>query len=144
VGPLLVRDAGPMMARLARGFQADVVSYMLFLRFTPLIPFFIVNVAAALFGVKLRTFALCTYFGIIPATFAFAATGSALDGLVQAQKAAFESCRAAGGDDCSFDFSLKTIATPGLMAALLALGFAALLPAIVKRTGLLNRKSRDA
>jgi uncharacterized membrane protein YdjX (TVP38/TMEM64 family) len=143
VGPLLVRDAGPFMARIATGLQDDVVSYMLFLRFTPVVPFFVVNVAAALFGVQLRTFALCTYFGIIPATFAFSAAGSALDGLVQAQKVSFDACRAAGGAHCSFDFSLKTLATPGLMAALAALGLVALLPAILKRTGLLRRPSRE-
>ena len=50
---------------------------------------------------------------------------------------------AAGGVHCSFDFSLKTLATPGLMAALAALGLVALLPAILKRTGLLRRTSRD-
>jgi uncharacterized membrane protein YdjX (TVP38/TMEM64 family) len=144
VGPLLVRDAGPLMARISRGLQENVVSYLLFLRLTPLVPFFVVNVAAALFGVRLRTFVLCTYLGIIPATFAFSAAGSALDGLVRAQKKTFDACRATGELACSFDLSLKTLATPGLMAALVALGCIALLPVVLKRLGLLKRAERES
>lgn len=140
IGPLLARDAGPRMARIAAGLQRDAASFLLFLRLTPLVPFFVVNVAAALFGVRLRTFAWCTYLGIMPAALAYAAAGSALDGVIMAQRAAVEACRAAGRSDCMFEFSFRSLLTPGLMAALVGLGLVALLPVVIRRFGPFKRQ----
>jgi uncharacterized membrane protein YdjX (TVP38/TMEM64 family) len=142
VGPLLARSAGPRMARIAAGLQDDAASYLLFLRLTPLVPFFVVNVAAALFGVRLATFAWCTYVGIVPLAFALAGAGSALDGAVIAQKDVIDACRAAGGSGCSGLLSLRHLFTPGLLAALACLGLLALLPVFLKRLGLFRRWTR--
>jgi uncharacterized membrane protein YdjX (TVP38/TMEM64 family) len=143
IGPLLVRDAGPRMARIARGLQADAANYLLFLRFTPIVPFFLVNVAAALFGVPLRTFAWCTYLGIVPAAFALAAAGSALDGVMASQKDVIAACKAAGDRVCAADLSVSRLLTPGVLWAMVALGLLALLPVIVKRLGLFGTRARD-
>jgi uncharacterized membrane protein YdjX (TVP38/TMEM64 family) len=143
LGPLLARDAGPRMARIAQGLQEDAVSFLLFLRLTPLVPFFVVNVAAALFGVRLRTFALCTFLGIMPAALAYAAAGSALDGVIVAQRGAVEACRASGQAGCGFEFTFRTLLTPGLIAALAGLGLLALMPVLLRRTGILGRRSRE-
>lgn len=140
VGPLLARDAGPRMARIAAGLQQDAASFLLFLRLTPLVPFFVVNVAAALFGVRLRTFAWCTFLGIMPAAFAYAAAGSALDGVIMSQRAAVEACKVAGSMPCGFQFSFRTLLTPGLMLALAGLGLVALLPVVIRRLGLFRRQ----
>ena len=72
VGDILLRKAGPRLQTLAKGFQEDAFSYLLFVRLVPAIPFWVTNLAAAIFGVRLKTFALATLIGIIPATFAFA------------------------------------------------------------------------
>ena len=51
----------------------------------PAFPFFLVNLAAALVGVTLRTFVLATAIGIVPATFAFAFLGDGLDSVLSRQ-----------------------------------------------------------
>jgi uncharacterized membrane protein YdjX (TVP38/TMEM64 family) len=142
IGPLLVRDAGPRMARIAKGLQDDAANYLLFLRFTPVVPFFLINVAAALFGVPLRTFAWCTYLGILPAAFALSAAGTALDGVMASQKGVMEACKAAGENVCSADLSLSRLITPGMIWAMVALGLLALMPVLVRRLGLFGSGSR--
>jgi len=55
VGEHLVRRAGPLAEKLARGFRADAFSYLLFLRLVPIFPFWLVNLVSALCGVRLAT-----------------------------------------------------------------------------------------
>jgi uncharacterized membrane protein YdjX (TVP38/TMEM64 family) len=132
IGDILVRKAGPRLAKLADGFRRDAFSYLLFLRLLPVMPFWLTNLAAALFGVRPRTFALATAIGILPATFTFAVAGSGLDSVIAAQKAVYKACKASGRTDCSFDLNIWTILTPQILAAFAALGVMALLPILVK------------
>jgi uncharacterized membrane protein YdjX (TVP38/TMEM64 family) len=132
-GEFLVRRAGPLAAKLAEGFRADAFSYLLFLRLVPLFPFFLVNLAPALTGVKLRTFVAATALGIVPGAFAFAFFGAGLDSVIAAQEAAYRACLAAGRQGCRLDFDLHAAFTPQLLAALVALGVVALIPVVVKR-----------
>ena len=104
IGDALLHRAGSRVQRLAAGFREDAFSYLLFLRFLPVVPFWITNLASALFGVPLKTFFLATQIGVIPATYAFAVAGSGLDSVIDAQSRAREACLAAGGTDCAFDF----------------------------------------
>jgi uncharacterized membrane protein YdjX (TVP38/TMEM64 family) len=133
IGEHLVRRAGPLAARLAEGFRADAFSYLLFLRLVPVFPFWLVNLVPPLVGVRLTTFAAATALGIIPATFAFAFVGAGLESVIAAQEAAYQACLAAGRSDCRLDFHFAQAMTPQLLAALAALGVAALIPVIVKR-----------
>jgi len=133
VGDYLVRRAGPLAQRLARGFRDDAFSYLLFLRLVPIFPFWIVNLVPALVGVKLSTFAAATFLGVIPATFVFAFVGEGLDSVIAAQQAAYQSCLAAGRSDCRLEFHMHAALTPELVGALAALGVLALLPVVVKR-----------
>ena len=84
LGGVLRRRAGGRLARLGEGFERNAFNYLLFLRLAPLFPFWLVNLAAALFGMRLSTFVLATFLGILPATFAFAyfgeGLGTAVDG----------------------------------------------------------------
>jgi uncharacterized membrane protein YdjX (TVP38/TMEM64 family) len=132
-GEGIARRAGPLATKIADGFCADAFSYLLFLRLVPAFPFFLVNLAAALVGVRVRTFILATAIGIIPATFAFAFLGDGLDSVLAAQDAVYQRCLAAGTADCRLHFDLAMIATPRLLAALAALGAIALVPVAVKR-----------
>jgi uncharacterized membrane protein YdjX (TVP38/TMEM64 family) len=132
-GGSLVRRAGPLAAKIADGICADAFSYLLFLRLVPAFPFFLVNLAAALVGVKLRTFVIATAIGIVPATFAFAFLGDGLDTVLMAQDLAYQNCLASGAADCRLHFDLATLATPRLLAALAALGAIALVPVAVRR-----------
>lgn len=132
-GETLVRRAGPLARKIADGFCANAFSYLLFLRLVPAFPFFLVNLAPALVGVKLSTFVAATAIGILPATFAFAFFGSGLDSVIAMQEAAYRACLASGRTDCTLHFDLGMIVTPRLLAALAALGVIALIPVVVKR-----------
>lgn len=132
-GETLIRRAGPVARKIADGFCADAFSYLLFLRLVPAFPFFLVNLAAAVVGVKPRTFVVATAIGIVPATFAFAFFGSGLDSVIAKQDAIYRDCLAAGRTDCQLHFGLSTIMTPRLLAAMVLLGLLALVPVAVKR-----------
>jgi len=132
IGEYLVRRAGPLAGKLAQGFRADAFSYLLFLRLVPIVPFWMVNLVAALCGVRFATFAAATALGIIPATFIFAFLGAGLDSVITAQQDAYRACVAAGRPDCRLQFHLHAAITPELIAALVALSVLALVPVIVK------------
>jgi uncharacterized membrane protein YdjX (TVP38/TMEM64 family) len=133
VGDSLLAQAGRRIQSLAAGFRADAFAYLLFLRFLPVVPFWITNLASALFGVPLKTFALGTMIGVIPATYTFAVTGAGLDSIIRAQREAHEACLSAQRNDCVLDFSLSSLVTPQLVGAFVALGVLALAPVLVKR-----------
>ena len=132
IGEYLVRRAGPLAGKLAQGFCADAFSYLLFLRLVPIVPFWMVNLVAALCGVRFATFAAATALGIIPATFIFAFLGAGLDSVITAQQAAYHACVAAARPDCRLQFHLHAAVTPELIAALVALSVLALGPVVVK------------
>ena len=81
----------------ATGFKEEALSYMLFLRLVPAFPFWFVNIAPAVLGVPLKTYVIGTFFGIIPATFAFASAGAGLDSVVMAAKNEYAACVALKG-----------------------------------------------
>jgi uncharacterized membrane protein YdjX (TVP38/TMEM64 family) len=72
------RRMGPLGEKINAGFTADAFHYLLFLRLTPVFPFFLVNLAPALTGIPVRTFVLATLIGITPATFVFVNLGQTL------------------------------------------------------------------
>lgn len=133
VGEFLLRRAGPRLSRLATGFREHAFSYLLFLRLVPVFPFFLVNLAPALVGVRLAPFVAATALGIIPATFAFAFAGTGLNSAIDSQARSFRACEAAGRTDCKVDLDIATALTPQLFTALLILGALALVPVIAKR-----------
>jgi uncharacterized membrane protein YdjX (TVP38/TMEM64 family) len=132
-GEAILRRAGPLAEKLAQGFRADAFHYLLFLRLVPVFPFWLVNLAPAVVGVRLATFVLATALGIIPGTFAFALVGEGLDSVIAAQEAAYRACLSGGQPDCRLDFSMAALVTPQLLAALAALGVVALIPVAVRK-----------
>lgn len=82
IGDFLAEKAGPRMTKLRDGFQEDAFNYLLTLRLAPVVPFWITNLAPALFGMDLPRYALATFIGIIPGTFAYAFIGEQLGGAV--------------------------------------------------------------
>jgi uncharacterized membrane protein YdjX (TVP38/TMEM64 family) len=108
---------GATGAKLACAIRANAWSYLLMLRLLPLFPFFLVNVIPAFAGVRLSTFVLTTFFGIIPATVVFSMSGA---GLGQAL-------------DQGGEFSIGSILTPQILAALGGLAVLALAAIPLKR-----------
>jgi uncharacterized membrane protein YdjX (TVP38/TMEM64 family) len=72
------RRLGARLARVAARFEAEGFSYLLFLRLLPVLPFWLVNLAPALTRLPVRTFALATAIGIIPASFVYVNLGHTL------------------------------------------------------------------
>lgn len=73
---LLKRKAGPRVQKLRAGFERDAFNYLFFLRLIPAFPFFLVNIAAGLFGMRTLPYVAATGLGIIPGTFVFASIGA--------------------------------------------------------------------
>jgi uncharacterized membrane protein YdjX (TVP38/TMEM64 family) len=132
-GEFLTRRAGPWLARLADGFRDDAFNYLLFLRLVPVFPFWLVNLAPAMFGVGVADFVAATLIGVIPGTFAYAFFGAGLDSALAAQETVYDMCMTAKWDDCKLDFDFKSALTPELLAGFAALGLIALVPVAIKR-----------
>lgn len=81
-GESLRARAGGFVQNLEAGFREDALSYLLFLRFVPLFPFWLVNLVPAFLGVSLRTFVIGTFFGIIPGSLVYASVGNGLGAIL--------------------------------------------------------------
>lgn len=116
-GDVLRRRAGPFLARMADGFQKDAFNYLLFLRLVPAFPFWAVNLAPAILGMRLAPFVIATALGIIPGTVVYTAFGAGLGDVF----------------DQGRDVDLKSVFSPTLIAALIGLAVLALLPIVIRR-----------
>ena len=123
-GQVLRRKAGPFVQKMEKGFQQNAWSYLLFLRFVPLFPFWLVNIAPALFNVRFFTYVWTTFVGIIPGAYVFTQAGAGLGAI-------FEQ----GGE-----FSLETLFNWQLRIALIALALFALIPILIKKWALRRKK----
>jgi uncharacterized membrane protein YdjX (TVP38/TMEM64 family) len=133
LGETLASRAGPWLEKLRSGFREDEVAYMLFLRLTPVFPFWLVNLAPALLGVSLRTFVWTTLVGVIPGTIAYSLAGAGIDSVAAAQQQVYDACIAAGRDGCSLSISPHQLVTKDLILAFAAIGLVALIPVAVKK-----------
>jgi uncharacterized membrane protein YdjX (TVP38/TMEM64 family) len=134
LGAFLTERAGPKINRFRAGFQKDAVSYLLFLRLVSVFPFWLVNLALAVTGVKLWTFVWTTFFGIMPATLAFALAGAGLGSIADQKQKSYEACLASSGAGaCSLGISPQDLVTRETLIAITALGLMALIPVVLKR-----------
>lgn len=117
LGDQLAAKAGPWLARMRAGFNENAMSYMLFLRLVPVVPFFVANLAPAFLGVPLRTYVSATLVGIIPGTFVYASFGAGLGAIF----------------DRGESFSVSAVLTPEILTGLVGLGVIALIPAAYKK-----------
>jgi uncharacterized membrane protein YdjX (TVP38/TMEM64 family) len=130
---IVLRWIGPQVTRFAEGFRASGFNYLLFMRLVPIFPFSLGNLLPALCNVRLATFMLATFIGIMPMTLAIAFFGAGLDSALAIQIEHYRACLAAGKPDCGLDFHFWMAVTPQFVAGLVALGVAALLPVLVRR-----------
>ncbi len=114
---LLQKKAGDWQQKFEKGFRKNAVSYLLFLRFVPLFPFWLINIAAAFFGVSARIFTLTTFFGILPGSFVYVLLGNGLGVL-------FDQGRVP---------DLQIIFKPSILIPILSLALLSLIPIIYKK-----------
>jgi uncharacterized membrane protein YdjX (TVP38/TMEM64 family) len=134
LGEVMAMRAGPFLRKLSGGFARDAFHYLLFLRLTPVIPFFVVNAVAGLCNVKTSTFALATALGIVPAAIAYAYVGMGLDSVIDAQLLSHQACLASKGAAlCPFHIDAAALFTAPMILAFVALAVMALVPLAVRR-----------
>jgi uncharacterized membrane protein YdjX (TVP38/TMEM64 family) len=99
---------GSRLEGMNRELEQRGFNYLLFLRLVPIFPFFLINLAAGLTRLPLRTFILGTLLGIIPGGFVFVNAGASLASIT----------------------SISGIASPRVLGSFALLGLFALLPAL--------------
>ncbi|WP_306119833.1 MULTISPECIES: TVP38/TMEM64 family protein [unclassified Roseitalea] len=129
-GDFLRARVGGRVKALADGFEEDAFSYLLVLRLAPVFPFFVINIAPALFNVPLRVYVLATFIGILPGTFAYAYLGQGVGSVLEAAEAA------------GTTVTLGDLVTSEITLAFVALAVVAAIPLVVKR--LRGRTNREA
>lgn len=107
---------GAKLEGMNRELEERGFSYLLFLRLVPVFPFFLINLAAGLTRLPLRTFVIGTMFGIIPGGFVYVNAGASLATIA----------------------SLSGISSPRVLGSFALLGLFALIPVLFSR--LKNRK----
>lgn len=117
VGELIFKKAGPRLRKLELGIEKNAQYYLLCLRFAEVVPFWLVNVAAAFFRIKPFVFLWTTAVGFLPSAFVFSEAGRGLHTFWESGK----------------EFSLSEILNPEMRIALYGLGVLALLPILFKR-----------
>lgn len=105
---MILDKFGPKLEGLNRELQTRGFNYLLFLRLVPLFPFFLINLAAGLTQLPIRTFAAATLIGIIPGGFVFVNAGASLATIN----------------------SLSDVASPRVLGSFALLGLFALVPVL--------------
>ena len=129
LGNILKNRAGGFMSKMVEGFQKDAFQYLLTLRLIPAFPFWAVNIVPALLNMKLAPYAIATFIGIIPGTFAFTYLGSGLDSVIAEQERANPGCAEAG----TCEIEIGALVTTELLLALAFLALLSFLPFIIKK-----------
>jgi uncharacterized membrane protein YdjX (TVP38/TMEM64 family) len=123
LAPAIAARGGRLIERIRTELARDGLSYLLAIRLVPAFPFWLVNLAAALSGMRLLPFTIGTVIGIIPATFVYASIGAGV-GKVLAD---------GGAPDLTVVFS------PGILGPMVGFAALSLLPVAWRRW-----KRRDA
>jgi uncharacterized membrane protein YdjX (TVP38/TMEM64 family) len=110
----LAQRAGRFVGKLEAGFRANAFNYLLVLRLVPIFPFWLVNLVPALVGVRVATYILATFLGILPGTFVYASLGNGLGSLVE-------------------EPDLAIIFKPSILVPIVGLALLALIPVGYKR-----------
>jgi uncharacterized membrane protein YdjX (TVP38/TMEM64 family) len=72
---------GDRLAPIDRGIERDGAWYLLTLRMAPYVPFFLINLGLGLTPMRLATFALVSWVGMLPATFVLVNAGHEIGSL---------------------------------------------------------------
>jgi uncharacterized membrane protein YdjX (TVP38/TMEM64 family) len=115
-GDAVNRIFGARLEKINRELDERGFNYLLFLRLVPVFPFFLINLAAGMTRISLRTFFSATLTGIIPGAFVYVNAGASL---------------------AEID-SLSSIATPRILGSFILLAIFSLIPAVYSR---MRRKS---
>ena len=113
-GTTIRARAGPTLQRVAHNFRENALSYIFILNLVPILPTAVVIALPAMCGVRLRTFVIAAFCGILPGTILLARLGSGLGHVLLA----------------SGPIQLSSFVTPQIVSALVGLTALALIPVV--------------
>ncbi len=125
--------AGPKLAAIERYVQSESFFYLLFMRLQPMVPFFLVNLAAALLEVRAGIFILATVIGVAPGAFISSYAGVGINDVLHANRPLYEQCLQAAASACEGTLSFAALWSPKAFIALVLLALLALVPAFGRR-----------
>ncbi len=108
---LIQKRFGPRLKKINSELETKGFHYLLFLRFIPIFPFFLINLGASLTRMPLRTFIAATVVGMVPASFVYCNAGASLATIN----------------------SINEVASPRVIGAFALLGIFALIPVIYQK-----------
>ena len=109
--PLRAR-AGPSLVRFADGFRSNALSYVFVLHLVPIFPYAMVIGIPAACGVRVQTFVISAFLGLLPGTLLLAHLGSGLGELLRA----------------GLPIGIESLLRPEVLLPLVGLAVLALLP----------------
>jgi uncharacterized membrane protein YdjX (TVP38/TMEM64 family) len=124
LGEWISKKASKWVLKMESEFQKNAFNYIITLRLIPILPFWLVNIAAALLKVRLVTFVSSTFIGIIPLTLIYVSLGHSL-GIIFEKNAAP---------------NLEVIFQPHILLPLLGLSVFAMFPVIYQ---LIKKQKRN-
>ena len=118
LGEFVAKNIGAKVKFMEDNLKHNAFFYLLSLRLLPVVPFFLVNLAAGLFNINIATFIFSTLIGIIPGTFVYVNIGANLNNVF---------------NQPGNSFSISSFITPSILIAFSLLALLSLLPVLFKK-----------
>ena len=77
-----IHQKSELINKIKFGIDKNIWSYLFFIRFFPIFPFWFVNIAPAIIGVRLLPYTVTTFFGIMPGSLSIILIGSGVEDIV--------------------------------------------------------------
>jgi uncharacterized membrane protein YdjX (TVP38/TMEM64 family) len=116
-GDSMIKGKKKWLGKIKEGFDRHQISYLLFMRIVPFVPFGVANITLGLLDVKLLRYMWTTLIGIAPAVFLYTQAGMGLGRALQ-QEGPIQIAHFVNGE---------------LLFALAGLSILSLLPIVIKR-----------
>ena len=116
-----IHQKSELINKIKFGIDKNIWSYLFFIRFFPIFPFWFVNIAPAILGVRLLPYTVTTFFGIMPGSLSIILIGSGVEDIVNKKV------------DFAWNFSDQKF-----FIGLLILSFISTLPIFLKKFNLLK------
>ena len=117
-----IKRKSEILNKIKLGVEKDIWSYLFFIRFLPVFPFWFVNIAPAILGVRFFPYLVTTFFGIMPGTLSIIMIGSGVEDIVNQKD----------------DFNLNIFEQKKILIGLLVLSLISILPIFLKKFKLLR------
>ena len=117
-----IHQKSELINKIKFGIDKNIWSYLFFIRFFPIFPFWFVNIAPAILGVRLLPYTVTTFFGIMPGSLSIILIGSGVEDIVNKKV------------DFAWNFSDQKF----LFIGLLILSLISTLPIFLKKFNLLK------